>query len=254
MDIKIDLSKIDNETSIIADAKEVAQTAVKIVLGDDNEYVERLLINKIVGVKKQYSSPTLPQLLRQPSRTQLKESLSSAVNVTQQKALETLCEQQIVGTPRSVRLRQDLKTPRQLSSIISKSQPIMSNSRSGLEIVASNSKNIPISSDKLCTQITQRIDQNIVCPDKNILNTSHQENINSVVDEQIDLGVNQSVSSWVVNTLLQEKLNYRELQEHAEKWKNINGILALVLPIVTPVIVGLIQYYCFGNSPCSSDA
>lgn len=53
----------------------------------------------------------------------------------------------------------------------------------------------------------------------------------------------QAISNWIMNTVLQEKLNYREVREKSDKWKTINGILATILPIVVPVITGFIQYY-----------
>ena len=53
----------------------------------------------------------------------------------------------------------------------------------------------------------------------------------------------QSVSSWVMNTLLQEKLIDREKQENDNKWKHINGILAVVLPIASGLINFLLSYY-----------
>ena len=51
------------------------------------------------------------------------------------------------------------------------------------------------------------------------------------------------VSSWVMNTLLQEKLIDREKQENDNKWKHINGILAVVLPIASGLINFLLSYY-----------
>ena len=54
---------------------------------------------------------------------------------------------------------------------------------------------------------------------------------------------NKTVSSWVMNTLLQEKLIDREKQENDNRWKHINGILAVVLPIVSGLVNFLLSYY-----------
>lgn len=62
---------------------------------------------------------------------------------------------------------------------------------------------------------------------------------------------NQAISCWVINSILQEKLNYREVREKSDKWKIINGVLAVILPIIVPAMTGILQYY-ITRSSCAS--
>lgn len=61
--------------------------------------------------------------------------------------------------------------------------------------------------------------------------------------ETIDINDTQALSSWIMNVILQEKLEYRTVQTSTDRWKTFNGFLAGILPIITPLIVGLLQKY-----------
>jgi len=57
----------------------------------------------------------------------------------------------------------------------------------------------------------------------------------------------QTMSKWVLNAVLDEKLKDREVRENSDYWKYINGILVIVLPVIT----NLVQYYMTHHN-CSS--
>ena len=59
-----------------------------------------------------------------------------------------------------------------------------------------------------------------------------------------NLEQNPSVTRWILNAVLDEKLKDREVRENSDYWKYINGTLALLLPIAT----SLIQYFLTHNS------
>lgn len=210
-------------------AHDVAKVAVQLALGEENDYVQRLLANKLEGRKKKYKATPIIELLSKPDRTNIKRNLTQAVNITQQKAIDVLCEpsNDSESPQRKLCLKSTLNIPKVQSNV---QQPSTSATTQnpphvivdvGSFIANSNNANDP---------------QKKTEPD--------ETNVSSVNTEPvIDLSNSQAVSSWVINTLLQEKLNYREVQEKAEKWKNINGILALVLPLVSAVVTGLLEYY-----------
>lgn len=165
---------------------DVAKVAVTLALGEENDYVQRLLVNKLEGREKKYKSTPITELLLKPDRTILKKNLIQAINITQKKVIDVLCK---------------------------------------------HSEESSISTDSDHVFIPQ-IDN---------------------AQPVIDMSNNQAVSSWIINTLLQEKINYRELQEKAEKWQNINGILALVLPLISAIITGLLEHYLSnGNNQSGS--
>jgi Asp-tRNA(Asn)/Glu-tRNA(Gln) amidotransferase B subunit len=164
----------------------VAKKAVEFVLGKDNDYVERLLIDRLCGHNKDYTYTPITELIPPQKRDELKKELSADVEISQKKAITKL------------------------------------------------NKTLPPS-------------QHVIVDIGGML--PKQEGLDNAT---IDVSDDQSVSSWIVNTLLQEKLNYREVQESAERKKTFNGTLAVILPIITPIIVSLIQHYFFetGSSSC----
>lgn len=214
---------------------DVAKVAVKLALGEENDYVQRLLANKLEGREKKYKTTPVTELLLKPDRTMLKRNLTQAVNITQQKAIDALCEpsnasEGLDSSQHKLCLKKTLSL-----------QGIPSNEQQPTVTTQTPHVIVDIGSFITIPNVPQKTDQNTTNPATN--------------DTQpvIDLSNNQAVSSWVINTLLQEKLNYREVQEKAEKWKNINGILALVLPLVSAVITGLLQHYLTnGNDAAGS--
>jgi hypothetical protein len=157
----------------------IAKHSVKTVLGKENEYVERLLINKLFGHNKEYRFTPLSELIPPIQRTNLEKIIQMDVENAQKKVVE-----------------------------------VLDNTYTFDDKTTLNYPEIIVDSDRT-------ID----------------------VNKEYNSNVHQSVSSWIVNTILQEKLYYRKIQESAERRKNIYGILTIVLPCLTPIITGIIQYY-----------
>jgi hypothetical protein len=73
------------------------------------------------------------------------------------------------------------------------------------------------------------------------------EALSSMVDLTESTTLNQLLSKWVLNAVLDEKLKDREVRENSDYWKYINGTLAAILPIITFIV----QYYLTPNN-CAS--
>jgi len=71
--------------------------------------------------------------------------------------------------------------------------------------------------------------------------------LSSMVDLTESTTLNQLLSKWVLNAVLDEKLKDREVRENSDYWKYINGVLAAVLPLITFIV----QYYLTSHD-CSS--
>lgn len=190
-----------SETSYVNDLTKMANEAVKIVLGKENKYVERLLINKLFGVDKDYSFTPLSELVPPKHRETLKKELNTDTRVTQKKAINALIK------PKS----------------------------------SDNNSNNEGETTETAKQSTHH-----VIVDIGGMITNLPDNV-EVVNGTVDVSDNQAVSSWIVNTILEEKLNYREVQEKAERRKTLYGLLATILPIITPVVTGVMQYYLTKN-------
>lgn len=227
---KMESQQLDNLQEQNNTVHDVAKIAVKLALGEENDYIQRLLVNKLEGREKKYKATPVTELLLKPDRTILKRNLTQAVNITQQKAIDVLCEpsDESDSSQHKLCLKQAISLQNTSSDVQPQSTPTSTTAPNphvivdiGSFIADSNNTTVP-------QKKTDPTDTNAPSAD---------------TQPVIDLSNNQAVSSWVINTLLQEKLNYREVQEKAEKWKNINGILALVLPLVSAVITGLLEYY-----------
>lgn len=153
----IDIPAISHET-----AEQLAKHAIQLIIGSDNEYLQKLLTDKLEGKIKDYSSVPVIELFKNIDRQPIKETLTNAISTLQPVVVDAL-----------------VKNPTDINNI-------------------------------------------------------------------------QPIASWILNTILQEKLNYREVRETSDKWKNINGILAIVLPIVLPIITNLLQYFLFNKYSQSS--
>jgi hypothetical protein len=161
----MDEQKINVECDNIfnKDSEIIAKTAIRMALGCDNEYLQRLLENKIRGKKKKYKSIPIKELVYKKNYSSVEKTLQDEIDNVQ-------------------------------------------NNSSG--ILDSDNKQITIPQD---------------------------------------------ISKWIINTILNEKLQYRKVLENSDKWKIINGILAITLPIITPIITSLIQYYFTCNCNSSSN-
>jgi hypothetical protein len=190
----------------------MAKEAVKIVLGKENEYVERLLINKLFGVSKNYSFTPLSELVPPQHRETLKKELNVDTRITQKKAINALVK--------------------------SKSSSDDSNKDTNTD---KKDENNDTTKEEKANEPTKPTTQHVIV-DVGGMITNLPDNV-EIVNGTVDVSDNQAISSWIVNTILEEKLNYREVQEKAERRKTLYGLLATVLPIITPVITGVIQYY-----------
>jgi hypothetical protein len=170
------------------DITKMAKEAVKLVLGKENEYVERLLVDKLFGVSKEYSFTPLSELVPPQHRDELKKELVEDTKNTQNKAVKVLTK---VTQPES-------------------------------DNTLSTTQHVIVDVGSMITNLPDNV-----------------ESVNGIVD----VSDNQAISSWIVNIILQEKLNYREVQEKAERRKTLYGVIASVLPFITPFITGVIQYY-----------
>jgi hypothetical protein len=184
----------------------VAKIAVRLALGEENDYIQRLLVNKLEGREKKYKATPVTELLLKPDRTILKRNLTQAVNITQQKAIDVLCEPsgeygESAISQHKLCLKQSI-SPQNTRTDIQQSPTTAQNPHVIVDIGSfiANSNNLTI---PLKTEPTE---------------------INAPSDDTqpvIDLSNNQTVSSWVINTLLQEKLNYY-------KRKRKNGKISMV--------------------------
>lgn len=138
----------------------LARTAVKLVLGTDNTYLQKLLEDRIKGINKKYKSVPIIEIFKPQDYSDVEDALENSILVYQSRAIDTL-----------------------------------------------------------------------TIFEKNAL----------IEDSPVE--VPQDVSKWVIDNILDEKLKYRKVREKSDKWKIINGILAIVLPIITPIITGLLQKY-----------
>lgn len=162
------LTKLSDENRI--DIREIATRAVRLVLGEDNPYVCRLLVERLEGKEKNYRAMTIKKIISSRDYSDLKKSLSIAINTTQPIAVEVLREPNVFdpnGSP------------------------------------------------------------------------------------SLDPAKSQIISNWILKSVLDEKLKCREVGESAQRWKYINGILMLVLPVITPIIAGVIQHYFIDPCDCN---
>jgi hypothetical protein len=76
---------------------------------------------------------------------------------------------------------------------------------------------------------------------------SSVEALSGAVDLTASTTLQQLLTHWVLNAVLEEKLKDREVRENSDYWKYINGALAAILPIITSIV----QYYLTSND-CAS--
>lgn len=145
-----------------SNSQDLAKQAVQLLLGTDNDYLQRLLTNKLDGREKKYKRIPLTQVVRRDDRSKLRATLQNASSTSQLVAVEVL--------------------------------------------------------------------NKFIAPDIEM---------GQPVQKDLDLDKNQAITSWVLNTVLQEKLKDREMRESADYWKYINGGLAVLLPIIT----GLLDHF-----------
>jgi hypothetical protein len=122
-----------------------------------------------------------------------------------------------------------------------------------LDGVTHTKKRIPLS--KLVGKVNRHqirtvLEQDINESQKKVSRHLHKSHGCTDIDNLSPIAASD-ISTWVLNTVLHEKLKEREVRESADYWKYINGILALVLPIVT----GVVQYYITkGSDTCGCES
>jgi hypothetical protein len=174
----ISISKIENKIENIdhSTAQQISQTAVKLILGKENQYIQNLLTNRLEGIPKSYTSTPVSELVSPPNRNDIKNTLNQSIEISQQSVVDLLKNNNI-------------------------SSPLLRQPVAGGPLLQSG---------------------------------------------WIGGEAQNSIAQWIINVILQEKLNYREVRETSDRWKNCNGILAIVLPIIVPVITGILQHYIYG--------
>lgn len=77
-----------------------------------------------------------------------------------------------------------------------------------------------------------------------ILNNASSEDIKQTIETTTD--DNNPVTSWVVNTLIQERFKEYNLRKSSDYWKKFNAVAALVLPIGVCVL----EYFLMKKLGC----
>jgi hypothetical protein len=224
-------------------AYELAKSAIILSLGEDNPYLLKLLVERLEGHTKEYCSTPITELLMKPNRSALKKNLNQAVSITQQKAIDVL--QGPINENGETLLKLILKHN---SNVASEQQPTTQQPTTQQPTTQQPTTQQPTTQQPASEQSNH---PRVIVDIGGVIGSSSEElsrliqNTNASSREQpvIDLSNSQSVSSWVINTLLEEKLKYREVQERSDKWKNINAILAITLPLITATISGIIGHY-----------
>ena len=70
----------------------IARSAVRLALGEDNDYLQRLLMDNLEGHNKKHTTKSILELLVKPDRSLLKKNLKQSVTITRQKAIDVLHE------------------------------------------------------------------------------------------------------------------------------------------------------------------
>ena len=194
----------------IKDTQSMAQNAVKMVLGKDNNYLSKLLVAKLEGKERTYKRIPLAQMIHRKDRSNIRSELNRNINETQEKAIISL----------------------QMTPEIKKDKDVRKN------IAKHHHKG------KNKTHRSRSADASVRNRDMDITDSLQDSTQNKDIAQQ-------AVTSWVINTVLEEKLKDREVRESADYWKYINGALAIVLPIITGMLNHYLTLY-YNN--CSSSS
>jgi len=213
---------------------EIATFAVQMVMEHDNDYLRRLLTRRLDNTNHPLHPSRSPRLShpsrpprppRSPSRLPISLSqliysndyqtidheLNTLITIEQPQAL-TILDRQLTQRETHRQQSSDCETTSIAAPSNDCQYPVTQNS---------TVRPLPLTDSKApCSLVSLETDNNI--------------NININNSDQ-----NRTVTSWIINTLLQEKLKDRKGKENADFWKYVNGILAVLLPIAT----GLIEYY-----------
>lgn len=229
--------------------QDIAEHATVLTLGRHNEYVQKLLVNNLKRQQKTYKSIPIHELFNKPKQREIiKRTLKCTIDNTQQKVVNMFR-----GAISEPYIQKHLSFDREVSSPSN-----MNSSRDGTQKCQSKKEQRYTTNPDVVIDIHDKPCQNkqngLSREQYQEPNEIHGDKPNRSADEADtdELDNNQILSSWIINTLLQEKLNCREAREESDKWKNLNGILALVLPIIAGVVTGLMEHY-IGTCNCSGN-
>jgi len=77
--------------------------------------------------------------------------------------------------------------------------------------------------------------------------------IKIVIDEQhnnFSIGEQQIISKWVISSLLKDNIRRNDENSSLKFWKLVNGTLATILPFLSAVTVGIIEYFIVMHTKC----
>lgn len=225
----------DRGDRVIDNNKEdIAKCAINLVLGEDNDYLQRLLTDQLNGRERVHIRIPISKLVEGTDRSQLRNKLTRETIIARQNAVDSLKQRFI--PPKSATISEDKSG----SSSVSRS-----GSFNGSEIKHKHRHKHKHASDH-CSESEleptshkhrhklRKLEDQILLKDQKIL-----EQEKEIISLKSHLKDSQTSSSWILNTVLQEKLKDREVRESSDYWKYINGALALILPVVT----GLVEYF-----------
>lgn len=231
-DIELGQNDDDDRGDRVIDNKEdIAKCAINLVLGEDNNYLQRLLIDQLNGRERVHIRIPISKLVEGTDRSQLRDKLTRGTVIAQQNAVDSL-KQRFIPSKGTI-----------ISEDTSGSSSVSHESHSG-RFSGSKIKHKSVKFDHCSdTELEpkshkyhklRKLEDQILLKDQKVL-----EQEKEIVLLKSQLKDSQTSSSWILNTVLQEKLKDREVRESSDYWKYINGALALILPVIT----GLIEYF-----------
>jgi len=253
--------------------KEFAQHAVRSVLGKDNPYLQRLLERRLELKETNKKVIPLTKIIKPADRNEIKKTLSTEIVDTQQQAIEILKTTITTDGEKQRRLsiytEQHQKELKQLKELLEQEEI-----KKQLELQKKQENNIQKTekyqlklqqelltveqqNEKKQLEIQEAIQKLELQKQQEMLKLQElKDKPNNSLPEVVenspllpDANSQQALSSWVLNTVLQEKLKDREVGDNSKYWKYINGTLALILPLAT----GLLQYFLTGKMDCKSE-
>jgi hypothetical protein len=252
-------------------SRELAQRAVRSVLGKDNSYLQRLLERRLELKETNKKVIPLTKIIKPADRNEIKKTLSTEVVDTQQQAIEILRNTVATDGEKHRRLsvytEQHQKELKQLKELLEQEEI-----KKQLELQKKQETNIHKTekyqlklqhelltieqqNEKKQLALQEEIKKIELQKQQEMLKLQElKEKQNNTQPEVVenspllpDANSQQALSSWVLNTVLQEKLKDHEVGDNSKYWKYINGSLALILPLAT----GLIQYFLTGKMDCN---
>jgi hypothetical protein len=214
------ISMNNKDLPTCTDTREMARNAVQMTFGTENKYIENLIQERLEGKERYYARLPLSQIVHGIDRRGLKKQLNQDIIQSQQKAIDML--RNIPKTPVAVSKNCEVK-------IDMAPQPEQDH----------------------IVELDETADAK---PPRRHRRHKHREVADAPQSESEPdppaTDPKGSVATWILNTVLQEKLKDREARESSDYWKYINGGLAIILPIATGLIDHFLTKY-FMATTCS---